>query len=346
MLTNKEIEDIKEHLEKAQNPIFFFDNDPDGLCSFLLLQRYIGRGKGVAIKSFPDLDKSYFRKVQELKADYIFILDKPTISKDFFEEADKINIPVVCIDHHEVDFDIPKTINYYNPCKEGNGCEPVTALCYQITKRKEDMWISIIGCISDIFIPDYYKDFMEKYPELSIKTNDAFEILYKSKIGTISRIFSSGLKDTTTNVVKMLKYLIKANSPYDVLEENNKNQHLHKRFGQIYEKYKRIFEKAFNVAKKSKKIIFFKYSGDLSISGELSNELLFNFPDKVIIVAYANGSKVNLSLRGKNVREKFLEILKEIDNSNGGGHKDAVGGVIQLTDLDKFKSLIESYFKE
>lgn len=32
MLTEKQISEIREHLEKAQNPLFFFDND-DGLCS-------------------------------------------------------------------------------------------------------------------------------------------------------------------------------------------------------------------------------------------------------------------------------------------------------------------------
>ena len=73
MLTEKQIKEIKEHLEKAQNPIFFYDNDPDGLCSFLLLQRYIERGRGVAIRSFPELDANYFRKVEELNAYYIFI---------------------------------------------------------------------------------------------------------------------------------------------------------------------------------------------------------------------------------------------------------------------------------
>jgi hypothetical protein len=52
---------------KVMNPIFFFDNDNDGLMSFLLLQRYIGRGKGVVIRSFPDLNVSYYRKVVELK---------------------------------------------------------------------------------------------------------------------------------------------------------------------------------------------------------------------------------------------------------------------------------------
>ncbi|HUS50602.1 MAG TPA: hypothetical protein VMZ91_10585, partial [Candidatus Paceibacterota bacterium] len=64
------MEEIKEHLDKSQNPLFFFDNDVDGLCSFLLLQRYIGRGKGVPIKSFPEMTADYFRKINELNADY------------------------------------------------------------------------------------------------------------------------------------------------------------------------------------------------------------------------------------------------------------------------------------
>jgi len=45
MLTETQINEIKEHLEKAQNPLFFFDNDNDGLASFLLLRRYIDRGR-------------------------------------------------------------------------------------------------------------------------------------------------------------------------------------------------------------------------------------------------------------------------------------------------------------
>ena len=59
MLTLKQITEIREHLEKAQNPLFLFDNDNDGLTSFLILQRFIGRGKGIAIKTFPDLNIFY-----------------------------------------------------------------------------------------------------------------------------------------------------------------------------------------------------------------------------------------------------------------------------------------------
>ena len=30
--TEKQIKEIRDHLDRAQNPVFFFDNDPDGLC--------------------------------------------------------------------------------------------------------------------------------------------------------------------------------------------------------------------------------------------------------------------------------------------------------------------------
>ena len=34
MLTKKQIKEIREHLEKAQNPIFFFDKDPEDFAHF------------------------------------------------------------------------------------------------------------------------------------------------------------------------------------------------------------------------------------------------------------------------------------------------------------------------
>ena len=57
MLTQKQIDEVREHLDKAQNPLFFFDNDNDGLTSFLLLRRFIDRGKGVAVKGAHNLNQ-------------------------------------------------------------------------------------------------------------------------------------------------------------------------------------------------------------------------------------------------------------------------------------------------
>jgi single-stranded DNA-specific DHH superfamily exonuclease len=106
MLTKKEMNDLQAHLKKAKNPIFFFDNDPDGLCSFIILKKYLARGTGVVIKktrdSSSELDKDYFKKVEEIGADYIFVLDKPVIEQEFLDLANKNNIPLVHIDHHNV----------------------------------------------------------------------------------------------------------------------------------------------------------------------------------------------------------------------------------------------------
>ncbi len=334
MLNKKQKKEILEHLEKAQNPVFYFDNDPDGLCSFLLLQRYIGRGKGVAIKG--EMTKDYFRRVNELNADYIFILDKPIVAKEFFEEVEKVNTPVVWIDHHEIDKKIvPDFVNYYNPFfNKPSSNEPVTAVCYDLINKKDDLWLAVVGSISDALVPDFYPEFMKKYPDLGFNSENAFDILYGSQIGKVGMIFSYALKDRTTNVVNMLRFLMKAKNPYEVLEETNKNKTMHERYKEINKKVKTLADKA---KEDNEKILFFKYGGELSMSSELSNELQYRFPEKIVVVAYVKGNKVNLSLRGKNIKKKFLKVLENIEGAKGGGHNNAVGAQIKLDDLEKFK---------
>src|SRR4030043_991297 len=339
MLTKKQILEIREHLEKAQNPIFFFDNDPDGLCSALILRRYFGKGKCVAIKSFPSMNAEYARKINELNADYVFILDKPVVSPDFFDEVKNFNIPVVWIDHHKTDQTIvPDFVHYYNSAltKTKKKNEPVTYLCYKIAEKKEDMWIAVIGCICDRFIPDFYKDFIKSYPDLSIKAKDAFDIFYKSRIGNIAKIFSFALKDTTTNVMKMLHFLIAVRTPYEILEESGKNKSMHLRFRQVYQKYEKLIEKAKSLIDDSK-ILFFQYAGEISMSADLANELNYLYPEKIIVIIKIIGGKASISARGEKIREPFVKAIKDIEYATGGGHENAVGGKIRVEDVEKFR---------
>ena len=342
MLTKRQVKEIREHLDKAQNPIFFFDNDPDGLCSFLLLQRYIKKGKGVPIKSFPGLTVDYFRKVGELNADYIFILDKPVVSEEFWKEVEQINIPVVWIDHHEISKkDIPKFVNYYNPLfNRSKSNEPVTYLCYKITERKEDLWLAVAGCVSDHFIPDFYSEFLKTYLDLGFKTDKPFSILYNSQIGKIVRIFAFALNDRTTSVIHMLKFLMKVKTPYEVLDENPKNRIMHERFNEIDKRYQRLVEKA--KAKVSEdKILFFQYSSDLGVSANLSNRLSYLFPEKVIVVMRALNVNTNISIRGENIRKKVLKAIEGLEGATGGGHENAVGVRIRIEDIEIFKKNLE-----
>jgi single-stranded DNA-specific DHH superfamily exonuclease len=347
MLTKKQIDEIKGFLDGSQNPLFFFDNDLDGLCSFLLLSRYADRGKGVPVKSYPDLNESYFRKINELNPDAIFILDKHKVSEEFFDKAHQLNLPVVWIDHHLSEQEIPEWVHYYNPLLNKHiGGEPVTYLCYQVTQKKEDLWIALMGCIADNYFPDFYPEFKKNFPDMGFESNSAFEILYSSEIGKIVRMLNFGLKDTTSNVVKMLKFMQKARDPHDILEINSNTYNIHKRFEQISNRYNKLLSKAIQIGTRLDRILFFQYGGDLSLSADLANELYYKFPSKIIVIAYVKSLFANISLRGKGVREVTLEAIHGLEDATGGGHEDATGAKVLIEDLPEFKKRIRNILRE
>ena len=363
MLTQKQISEIREHLEKAQNPLFFFDNDNDGLCSFLLLRRFIDRGRGVAIKGH-GLNLNGYRRVDELKPDYVFILDIPMVDKKFLDKIKQDNIPVVWIDHHNIgkscmeiksyeDLGSPdkspllkkdqtSLFSYYNPYYNDKTNEPVSYLCHKIANRKQDDWIAVIGCISDFYIPDFYPEFEKKYPELSKKDVETpFGLLYGSEIGKIARILDFSLKDKTSNVVKMLKFMMKIQGPMDVLEENFNTKQILKHYNEINSKYQKLIEKARE--KVGEKMIYFQYGGDLSLSANLANQLVYEFPKKIVVVAYIRGTPINVSIRGSfvDVLKITLKAIKGLKGAAGGGHEHATGARMDIDDLEVFKKRFE-----
>ncbi len=345
MLNNFQIEEIKEELNKSQNPLFYFDNDQDGFCSFLLLRRFIGRGIGIPVKTSP-LDMNYFRRIDEFNPDYVVILDQPRVSSDFFESLRERNIPILWIDHHEKDFNFPDYIKYYNPLySDSPENVPVTKICYQINSKKEDLWIYIAGCIADKYLPPENKIFFQEYPDLGLNSESAFNIFYNSEIGKISRMMGIGLKDKTSSVNKMIHFFIGVKTPYEVLEENLKTRSLHKRFLEVDNKFKNLIAKAKLNVIGSSNLIFFKYSGNISMSADLANRLSYDYPEKIIAVCYLNQGKVNFSIRGKKIKTKLIEIMKDFPFSSAGGHEDAIGGQISSDQIVDFKNKLEDNFK-
>lgn len=337
MLNKQQISEINELLDKSQNPLFLFDNDVDGLCSFLILQRKIGRGKGVPIRSFPDLNASYLRKIEELRADAVFILDKPKVSEEFIEGVAEKNLPIIWIDHHETE--LPKNIDkvhYYNSFPTS---EPVTYLCYQLSKKDE--WLAMIGCISDVFKPEFSEKFAEEHPELFDSKLSAFDALFSTEIGRVAKMLGFALKDTTTNVVQMMKYIFKADNIYDLLEENKFTKPMHTRYEQLKKGYDKTMEKA-EEQLSSSKLLFFSYAGEMSMSSEIANGLYFKHKDKFIVVVYKKQDQANISIRGKNAKKITQKALEGIEGATGGGHEEATGARVPIDKLDEFKKNIEN----
>lgn len=337
MLSKKELEQIKDILEKSQNPLFFFDNDVDGFCSFIIFQKSIQRGKGVAIKSFPELDKLYLKKVEELNPDHVFILDKPKVSKDFLDGLFEKGIPLTWIDHHEVEVDeeTKEKINYFNSFPSS---EPTTYLAYKTFERKSEKWLAIVGCIGDNYMPEFAEDYAEENKEFLSTTKSPFDCMYKTEIGKISTMINFGLKDSTTNVLHMIKLFIKSNNPTDILDENTETKHLHQKYDQLMKQMTILLKKAEPVGKK---LILLEYAGETSMSSELANKLQFDNPDKHVLVMYKKQDVGNISVRGKKAKEFLLKSIKNILGATGGGHPEACGARIPTENLEEFKNNFE-----
>lgn len=346
MIGKNEILEIREHLNNSSNPVFFFDNDCDGFISFMLLKRYSGKGKGVAIKSFPELDESYIKKVDEFNSDCIFVLDKPLISEDFIREAEMRKIKIVWIDHHEVEVNLKSDfVYYYNSSNFKNSNVPTSYISYLVSEKKNDDWICLIGCVADFYIPDFFSKVVDKYPELLIRKVDSpFEIYYNSDFGKLIDIVGFCLKNRTKDVVNLINFFSKVNSPYDLLKEDKNNLVFLNHYEKIKKVYDKFIAKAKSIARNSRGVVFFKYAGDLSMSSNIANELSFRFPSKIIVVAYLKGNVVNISIRGSvvDVRKITLKAISKIPGAVGGGHKYATGAKISFDDFENFKK----YFLE
>ncbi len=213
MIPESKLKEIKDHLNSSENPLFFFDNDTDGLCSYLLLKRYIKRGKGIVTKSSPYSSAPYLRKIEEYSPDKVFILDKPIVNQ---EVIDKTKVPIIWIDHHIPQK--PKGAHYFNPrLKKHSDNTPTSYWCYKITKK--DMWISSIGVIGDWHIPKFFNELSKNYPDLIKKTKDPGKIIYETQLGNLIRMYNFLLKGKTSDVRKSISIIEKINSPYELLNK-------------------------------------------------------------------------------------------------------------------------------
>jgi single-stranded DNA-specific DHH superfamily exonuclease len=336
MIPKKQLEQIKEELVYCKRPIFFFHDDPDGLCSFLLLYRFVGAGKGVAVKAVPRLTKDIFaKKAEEYGADKIFVLDLSEIEEDFVRA---VKSPIIWIDHHD-----PvklQGVKYFNPrVQNRDEYSPVSYWCYKVLER--DLWIATVGCIGDAFIPPFFGKFVEQYPGLAdIKTNDVLKIIYETELGKLVRIFSFSLLGSTKQTNKVMKVLTRIQTPYEILSQStNQGKFIYKQFLNVQDEYQRIMAEAKKV-KSDKNVFFFTYKSSTSLTKDIANELTYLKRDTVIIVGREKSGELKLSLRWtKNIKTPLQKALKHVQGY-GGGHEKACGAVIKAADAETFISVI------
>jgi single-stranded DNA-specific DHH superfamily exonuclease len=326
---------IRDMLLASEKPLFFFDDDCDGLTSFLLLYRLVKKGKGMIIKSTPELDEKFVQKVEEYAPDLVIILDKPMVTQAFLTHVHALGVPVVWIDHHPPQE--REHVLYCNPrLFDDSDTRPTSYWAWRIADQ--DDWIAMVGIVADWHLePDVKDRFVRQYPGLIdehvIRPEEA---LFNSKVGELVKIFSFNLKGKLSEVNTAIKIMTRLSDPNEVLLQASPRARL------LFRKYERInalyAELLSSIPVTDDRLIFFTYEDNkTSLTSELSNELLYRHPDKVIVIAREKSGEMKCSIRSSAIvlppllRNAFVGL-----EGYGGGHDHACGACIKKKDFNAF----------
>tara|TARA_Y100000310_G_scaffold342637_1_gene446712 strand:- start:14028 stop:15065 length:1038 start_codon:yes stop_codon:yes gene_type:complete len=342
MLRTEQIKEIREFLEKAKKPLFLFDDDPDGLSSYLLLKKHYDRGVGVCVKASPKSEEVYYKSFSYHRPDLIVLLDRPTLSQ---ETIDKIKVPIVWIDHHQ-----PverEGVNYYNPMlgsKPDN--RPTSYWAYRVVMDNE--WIAVVGIIGDWHVPD--KNVLKKfeYKKLIKGAKTPPELMFDTIYGNLVKIFSFAMKGTTQSTKECIDALLKIESPIEILEQTTaKGKLVYKKYEKTNKDYQKLVDDALSEKEKNKVFVYTYPGTKNSFTGNLSNELLHRLKNEVIIIGREKDGEVRMSLRskGKDILPVLNKALEQVEGY-GGGHAKACGAAVKMSDLPQFIEIIKKEYKK
>lgn len=343
VIPDEQLDAFRKALDEAARPLFFFDDDCDGTTSFVQLYRYKKDGRGIPVKASPKLGAQYVRKVEEHSPDLIVILDKPLVDEEFLE---RVQTPILWLDHHSpVDTARWKHVRYCNPrVADDEDNRPTTHWAYRITGGP--LWLAAVGEAADWHVPACIEEFTQAFGDLlPPRWEQAQDLLFhpESGLGKLVKIINFNLKDTVSETMKSVKVLTRIESPYEILNQTTpRGKYLYKKYARLAKKYDSLLARA-KAAHSEDPLLIFTYTDDqMSMTSDLSNELLYLFPKKLIMVARHHNGELKYSLRsaGKYVIPPVLErAFAELDGY-GGGHTYACGACIKAEQNPRFVEII------
>jgi hypothetical protein len=342
MLSEKQILEIGRHLEKAENPVFFFDHDCDGLCSFLLARRFTKKGEGFVVRGDDRaLPESLARKAEG--ADVAFVFDVFSLSQVFVDKLGEMGVKIVWVDHHPdavlgYDGD-PEHLHMYKPEHvEGKQQPPVSWEMYNVVGGDE--WVSIMGCLADHYLPEFSGVLGEAFPDFwsEDEVKKPFDGYYGTEIGELSQLLGYGLHASDVEVKEMLEFLVGAAGPEEVLEKSEQMG-----WRKVAERLKEKIQEFVADAKEAQSggLIFLVREGSIGLSGMVSNRLMWELPKVYAAIGHVKSDdRVSFSMRGNGIKKVLESVLKDLGCGKGGGHPDAVGAMIPRDRVKDFEELL------
>jgi nanoRNase/pAp phosphatase (c-di-AMP/oligoRNAs hydrolase) len=149
-------------------------------------------------------------------------------------------------------------------------------------------------------------------------------------------IISFNLKGTVSESMKCVKILTRIEHPDEILKQKSSRGKL---IWKKYQHYNKEYESIKNDIKSKEDILLVHVYQDnkTSYTKEMSNELLYRHPEKIIVLGREKSGEIKISLRSasKPLAPALKKALEGIEGY-GGGHLLACGANIKKDDFDRF----------
>ncbi len=140
----------------------------------------------------------------------------------------------------------------------------------------------------------------------------------------------------------------KIETPYEILNKTTQvGTEINERGEELKEDYDKLLETAKKHITKEKLAYFIYPASKTSYTSDLSNELIYTYPDKIIIVGRETKGEIKMSVRSMGI--KLPEILNEAlqgMEGHAGGHDYACGCSVKKERYQEFIEKLKTIIKE
>lgn len=341
MIPEAKLEEFRGFLRAAERPLFLFDDDPDGLCSFLLLQRFCQKGVGIPTShKGEDSWHSLLAEVSTYAPDLIVFLDVAVLEKRFLSQ---LPCRVLHLDHHPPLQLRRRDYFYYNPrLWDDQHREPTSYWAYHISQGS--LWVAMVGMVADWFPFLCAEAFRKEYPSLLPPISSPGEAYFDTPLGQLVKIFAFVLKGKREDVQSCITALLSVGDPFEILEQKSAAGKRVFQYAQgVLRRYERRVQDAMEMhaslhGKKEEWVFVYTYADQRdSFTSLLSNELIYRLPEELVLVGRVKEGETVMSVRSRTVAlpERIASALQGL-HGHGGGHDNACGAMVRNSEFSLF----------
>ncbi len=336
----KNVIDFLNRIKKKDEVVIIYNNDADGICSCAMLDKLLTKKigkKSFSISQPMPMDKNLIQKIQTTLPTKIIFLDLAVDQQQGILKKLGSICDILIIDHHQFIRNMSSSsVVHYNPrFARPRVYQSTSYLVYKICNEMMDfsdfLWIAVIGMIADYNLKDSMDIVEEAERKYSVK-------LKESLFARMADMIADTRATRAMTCEEILELIEKIEDPKD-FEKIQGSEKMIEAYQKIENETTALLDEAEAVSEKTGNLILYEIKSEYNLRSELSRKLSEKHPNKLVIVYEKSSSKVKLSGRNQDIIDvgKILQKASEGMNAAAGGHENAAGATLQLSDWEEFK---------